>query len=110
MLGSMFLLFLATFFGSILVGTAIALASALILKHIRFRMYPALEFAVILIFAYAPYVAAESVGLSGIMAILFAGMIMSHYTVYNMSPFTHIVSQRFFRTISLLAGIRVIIK
>jgi sodium/hydrogen exchanger 8 len=40
------------------------------------------------------------------MAVLFAGLTMSHYTVFNMSPVTQIVAQRVFRTVSVLAGAR----
>ena len=41
---------------------------------------------------------------SGIMAILFTGITMSHYTHYNLSPVTQITVQQTFRTLAFLAG------
>ena len=36
-----------------------------LLKYVQFRRYPSLELALVFVFAYAPYVTAEGVGLSG---------------------------------------------
>jgi len=55
-------------------------------------------------FAYAPFLIAEGIGLSGIMAILYCGIVMSHYTYFNLSPVTQITTERVFRTLSFLAG------
>jgi sodium/hydrogen exchanger 8 len=52
---------------------------------------------------YSPYVFAEAIHLSGIMAILFAGIVMSHYTHFNLSPVTRITVQQVFRTLSFIA-------
>jgi len=40
----------------------------------------------------------------GIMAILFCGIVMSHYTHLNLSPVTQITTQLTFRTIAFIAG------
>ena len=56
-----------------------------------------------LIFMYSPYVFAEAIHLSGIMAILFAGIVMSHYTHYNLSPVTRITVQQLFRTLAFIS-------
>jgi sodium/hydrogen exchanger 8 len=55
------------------------------------------------IFMYSPYVFAEAIKLSGIMAILFAGLVMSHYTHLNLSSVTRITVQQIFRTLSFIA-------
>jgi sodium/hydrogen exchanger 8 len=52
---------------------------------------------------YSPYVFAEAIKLSGIMAILFAGLVMSHYTHLNLSSVTRITVQQIFRTLSFIA-------
>ena len=39
------------------------------------------------------------------MAILFAAIVMSHYTAYNLSPITKLAAERFFRAFALLAGL-----
>ena len=39
----------------------------------------------------------------GIMAVLFAGIVMSHYTHRNLSPITQITVQQTFRTVAFMA-------
>uniref|UniRef100_A0A914UWW3 Sodium/hydrogen exchanger 8 n=1 Tax=Plectus sambesii TaxID=2011161 RepID=A0A914UWW3_9BILA len=95
--------FMLMFFGSAALGVAAGLASALLLKHVDLRKTPSLEFGVMLVFAYLPYGLAEGVHLSGIMAILFCGIAMSHYTHFNLSPMTQITMQQTFRTLAFIA-------
>lgn len=51
--------FCAMFFASAGIGVVFALISALLLKHVDLRKNPSLEFAMMLMFTYAPYVLAE---------------------------------------------------
>ncbi|XP_078688149.1 sodium/hydrogen exchanger 8-like isoform X1 [Branchiostoma floridae x Branchiostoma belcheri] len=95
--------FLKMFFASAAIGVSFAVISALLLKHINLQRTPSLEFSIMMIFAYTPYVLAEGLKLSGIMAILFCGIVMSHYTHYNLSPVTQITIQQTFRTMAFLA-------
>ncbi|XP_019681930.1 sodium/hydrogen exchanger 8 isoform X3 [Felis catus] len=94
--------FLKMFFGSAALGTLTGLISALVLKHIDLRKTPSLEFGMMIIFAYLPYGLAEGISLSGIMAILFSGIVMSHYTHHNLSPVTQILMQQTLRTVAFL--------
>uniref|UniRef100_UPI00358FB626 sodium/hydrogen exchanger 8-like n=1 Tax=Myxine glutinosa TaxID=7769 RepID=UPI00358FB626 len=94
--------FLKMFFGSAVLGTAVAMVSALVLKFLDLRSTPSLEFGIMIIFAYLPYCLAEGLKLSGIMAILFAGIVMSHYSHHNLSPITQINVQQTLRTVSFL--------
>merc|ERR1712071_332363 len=64
---------------------------------------PSLEFGMMLVFTYLPYALAEGIHLSGIMAILFCGIVMSHYTHYNLSPITQITMKQTMRTIAFTA-------
>ncbi|EDL06510.1 solute carrier family 9 (sodium/hydrogen exchanger), member 8, isoform CRA_c [Mus musculus] len=91
--------FLKMFFGSAALGTLTGLISAL---HIDLRKTPSLEFGMMIIFAYLPYGLAEGISLSGIMAILFSGIVMSHYTHHNLSPVTQILMQQTLRTVAFL--------
>lgn len=91
------------FFASAGIGIVFALISALLLKHIDLRKHPSLEFGFMLVFTYAPYVLAEGIHLSGIMAILFCGIVMSHYTHFNLSTVTQITMQQTMRTLSFIA-------
>lgn len=94
--------FLVTFLGSAGIGTVIGLASSLILKHVDLYYNPSLEFALMLCFVYLPYAFAEGIHLSGIMAILFCGIVMSQYTHYNLSPVTQITMQQTMRTVAFV--------
>jgi len=48
--------------GSVFVGTAFGLLSAFIFKHLQLRAFPSLEFSLVCIFAYFPYLLAEVLG------------------------------------------------
>lgn len=95
--------FCLMFFASAGIGVVFGLLSSLLLKFIDLRKTPSLEFGMMLIFSYAPYGLAEGIHLSGIMAILFCGIVMSHYTHLNLSPVVQITTQLTFRTISFMA-------
>jgi len=94
--------FFGVFFGSAAIGILVALLSSLVLKHIDMYTNPSLEFALMLCFIYTPYALAEGVHLSGIMSILFCGLVMSHYTHYNLSPVTQITMQQTMRTLAFV--------
>lgn len=91
------------FFASAGIGVLFALISALLLKHVDLRKNPSLEFGMMLVFTYAPYVLAEGIHLSGIMAILFCGVVMSHYTHFNLSTVTQVTMQQTMRTLAFIA-------
>lgn len=56
----------------------------------------------LLVFTYCPYVLAEGCHLSGIMAILFNGIVMSHYSHFNLSTVTQITMQQTMRTLAFI--------
>ena len=58
--------FCLMFFASAGIGVVFALISALLLKHVDLRKNPSLEFGLMLVFTYGPYVLAEGIQLSGI--------------------------------------------
>uniref|UniRef100_A0A4W4H4S0 Sodium/hydrogen exchanger n=1 Tax=Electrophorus electricus TaxID=8005 RepID=A0A4W4H4S0_ELEEL len=91
--------FLKMFFGSAALGTLTGLISAI---HVDLRNTPSLEFGMMLIFAYLPYGLSEGIKLSGIMAILFSGIVMSHYTHHNLSPVTQLLMQQTLRTVAFM--------
>ncbi|VDN39196.1 unnamed protein product [Gongylonema pulchrum] len=95
--------FTFVFLVSAVLGAFVGFLSALLFKHVDLRKTPALELALLLIFAYLPYGLAEAISLSGIMAILFCSITMSQYTHFNISPITQITMQQTFRTIAFVA-------
>ncbi|VDN50321.1 unnamed protein product [Dracunculus medinensis] len=95
--------FTYVFIVSALVGAIVGFFSALLFKYIDLRKTPALEFALLLVFAYLPYGLAETISLSGIMAILFCSITMSQYTHFNISPITQITMKQTLRALSFVA-------
>ncbi|KAF2980492.1 hypothetical protein EK904_000596 [Melospiza melodia maxima] len=86
----------------VLTNTAEGLTRENMSDHIDLRKTPSLEFGMMIIFAYLPYGLAEGISLSGIMAILFSGIVMSHYTHHNLSPVTQILMQQTLRTVAFM--------
>jgi sodium/hydrogen exchanger 8 len=66
------------------------------------RKHPSLELAFVLVITYCPYCLAEGSHLSGIMAILFNGIVISHYAHYNLSTITQITMQQTMRTLAFI--------
>jgi len=90
--------FLLMFCVSALLGVVTALCSALFLKFVNLRQHYSLEFAMWFIFAFGPYFLAEGLRLSGIMSVLFCGIVMSHYTHFNISPVTQVTAHTYTHT------------
>lgn len=71
---------------SLLVGIGVGLVSAFVFKHVKsLQHHPVLEVFLILLFGYSSYLLAELFSLSGIMTLFFCGVVMSHYSYYNIS-------------------------
>ncbi|EDQ88748.1 uncharacterized protein MONBRDRAFT_32693 [Monosiga brevicollis MX1] len=103
LLYSVFWEFIVASVGSALIGVLAGFLCALVTKHLDLFQLPAVEFAFVCIFAYLPYLLAEGWDLSGIMAILFAGITTAHYAHGNLSPTTKVTVKQAFRTTALLA-------
>ncbi|XP_059139556.1 sodium/hydrogen exchanger 8-like [Physella acuta] len=95
--------FCLMFFASAAIGVAFGLVSAMITKFLNLHKTPSLEVGMVFCFSYLPYALAEGIHLSGIMAILFCGIVMSHYTHFNLSPVSQITVQQTFRSIAFIA-------
>lgn len=86
--GSLVAEFALVSFASLAIGVLVGIASALLHKHTKLREHPEMELATILCFAYMSYVLSEELGLSGIMSLLFTGILMGHYTFHSLSRTT----------------------
>ncbi|KAF3325934.1 sodium/hydrogen exchanger 6-like protein [Carex littledalei] len=62
-----------------------------------------LESCLFVLFPYFSYMLAEGLGLSGIVSILFTGIVMKHYTYSNLSENSQQFASSFFHLISSLA-------
>jgi sodium/hydrogen exchanger 8 len=87
---------------SILAGVALGLIPSWIYKHTDLHYFPKLETSLLFSFCYLCYATAEAVQLSGIMALFFQGVVLSHYNSYNLSETAHIASEEIFRTFATL--------
>lgn len=97
--------FVFTFVSSIVIGVVCALFAALTFKHLHLRELSTspLEISLMLVFSYMPYLLAASMRLSGIMAIFVGGVMMSHYTQWNLSDEARIVTASMFKTLAFAA-------
>ncbi|KAI8620854.1 Cation/H+ exchanger, partial [Chytriomyces sp. MP71] len=95
--------FVTVFCGSLMIGTLIALITALILKHSHLHKHPALESCIITLLAYSSYLLSNSIHLSGIVSLLFASIVMKHYCYDNMSVRTRRTTKYMFRVLSQLS-------
>ena len=101
--------FLTIFVGSFGIGTAVALSSSLLFKKASFRRAQStetdstLQVAIAVLFPFVAYMIAEGLALSGIVAILFTGVVMAHYTSKNLPPDARNSLKSFFRVLASLA-------
>ena len=77
--------FAGVFTGSIAIGVAMALATALLFKYSRLHRYPVLESCLFALLAFASYLLSNGLEMSGIVSLLFNGMVNKHYTRCNLS-------------------------
>ncbi|XBI80647.1 hypothetical protein VPH35_089753 [Triticum aestivum] len=97
----MILQFLEIFVGSMSSGVGVGFISSLISFLIVFLQN--LECCLFVLFPYFSYMLAEGLGLSGIVSILFTGMVMKHYTYSNLSDNSQRFVSAFFHLLSSLA-------
>lgn len=88
---------------SIIVGVTLGLLPSFMYKHTQLSDYPKFETSLLFCFCYLCYSIAESMELSGIMAIFFQGIVLSHYNSYNLSPAAHVASEQIFSTLATIA-------
>lgn len=96
-------LFLLVFFGSMLVGIVVGIATALGLKYTLVRRMPKIESCLIILIAYASYFFSNGVHLSGIVSLLFCGITLKHYAYYNMSRRTQLTTKYLFQVMAQLS-------
>lgn len=103
-LGSVLLSFFKLALLSLFVGVAIGLASAWILKHsFQKRHSTDHEVSLLAVLGFLSYLFAEYVGLSGVFATFFTGLVMSHYSWYSLSPSSKVSCIYAFRVLAFLA-------
>lgn len=97
--------FLENFFGSMSTGVGAGFISALLFKYSTLgveNLYN-LESCLFVLFPYFSYMLAEGFGLSGIVSILFTGIVMKRYTFSNLSEDSQRFTAALFHLLSSLA-------
>ena len=98
--------FFVTFAGSLVLGYALGIISALWFKRLDFVNHEHIATIGLMIsFALLPYYAAECVGLSGIVTTLFLGISVRRYTKKNISLSAHLGSSFLFQLLSSIAEV-----
>lgn len=87
---------------SIFVGVALGLLASWIYKHTDLKCFPKLETSLLFCFCYLCYATGEALELSGIMALFFQGITLSHYNSYNLSATAHVASEEIFSTFATI--------
>ncbi|KAH6681731.1 Sodium/hydrogen exchanger family-domain-containing protein [Halenospora varia] len=96
-------IFLAVFFGSLIIGVLVGVATALTLKHTYVRRFPRIESCLIVLIAYASYFFSNGLHMSGIVTLLFCGITLKHYAYYNMSRRTQLTTKYLFQVLAQLS-------
>lgn len=77
--------FMLNFSGSTMIGIAFGMIPALIFKYTNLRSCLLHEVGVYVMFSYLPFLIAQILEMSGVVAIIFAGISMKHYASPNLS-------------------------
>jgi sodium/hydrogen exchanger-like protein 6/7 len=112
-------IFLAVFFGSLLIGVVVGIGTALALKYTLVRRFPKIESCLIVLIAYSSYFFSNGVHMSGeshnhklyfaslicsgIVSLLFCGITLKHYAYYNMSRRTQLTTKYLFQVLAQLS-------
>lgn len=89
--------FLMDMFASIAIGILFGVISAVMTKYLEeLQFHPPYETALLFFIAYIGYLITTILGFSGVISILCIGIVMGHYTWYNLSVEGRIVSRAAF--------------
>eukprot|EP00299_Pterocystis_sp_00344_P002109 c1211_g1_i1.p1 GENE.c1211_g1_i1~~c1211_g1_i1.p1 ORF type:complete len:544 (-),score=108.78 c1211_g1_i1:219-1850(-) len=90
---------------SFVIGVVLGMACAYVFKKLDLRHHEHryMEACLTVVFPWASYFLAETLGLSGIVAILFAGITMSYYAFENLSTAAQELTQQLYKVIAKVA-------
>lgn len=98
--------FIYLFLTSTLLGIAVGLISAFIIKKLYVGRHSTdREIAIMVLMPYLSYMLAELLNLSGILTVFFCGIVMSHYTWHNVTESSRTTTRHTFATMSFIAEI-----
>ena len=89
--------------GSVAVGILCGLLCSLLFRKTKLPEYPKYEITTLIITAFGSYAVAEAITMSGIMALFFTGITLSHYNFYNLSKDSQTSSTYVFEAVASLS-------
>lgn len=95
--------FFVFFFGSILLGVVISMITAFLFKKIDFHTYTWIEVGIFGMMSYMPYIVAEYLELSGILAIFTAGLLLRDWTFHSLGPLGKITIEYVVETLGFIS-------
>ena len=88
--------------GSVLLGALTSIVVAIILKYASMHSH-VLEAGIVILGSYSAFSGAEACGMSGIIASMFCGIGMNHWTYHNFTYDGEVLARRSVKMFSLLA-------
>ncbi|KAI8983742.1 sodium/hydrogen exchanger 3 [Pilobolus umbonatus] len=96
-------LFMGVFWASTFIGVLYGVLVALILKHSQLYRFPHIETSIVLLMAYSSYFFSNATQMSGIVTLLFTGIILKHYAYDNLSLKSKRATKSVFQILSQLS-------
>ncbi|XP_065323358.1 sodium/hydrogen exchanger 9-like [Gordionus sp. m RMFG-2023] len=94
--------FCVVFMGSLSIGFCMGFITAIMTKFTKIRDFPLLETSLFFLMSYSTFLIAEVSQLSGIVAVLFAGIFQAHYTYHNLSKQSQYRTRQIYELMSFL--------
>ena len=106
--GGVFGTFIGVSLGSSLLGVAVGLLCSRLMRITRLKDHPKYELTLLFLFSFGCYALAESIAweggsMSGIMALFFCGITLSHYNFFNLSEASQGASAYVFETLASIS-------